>query len=199
MPHHDGDELTFRLAGAGPLDGFYIQRVSVAGSGDITVTLTKDNLAIGHVSLRSDGTTLFVLREEMPGKGVALVYDTPLPYVSVPLRGGVTEVNTSLTVQRASSGETVATGKIEQRVAVTAAPTTPPALRFELRTERRISFGDQSTLGRSVTWLQPGIGAVVSESASDNGAITRQELVCAFIDGKQIGDCNAATAPPSTP
>jgi hypothetical protein len=192
VPYNDGDELVFLLLGAGSLDGVYVQRVAVPHPGEITVTLTRENLAIGQISLHSDGTTLFVTREETAGNGVALQYDDPLPYISVPLRTGITEASSAVALRRLTTGETLARGHIEQRLNVLSAPATPPRILFEVRNERHLTLGDRSTIGRTTSWLQPGLGTVLSETLSETGTVTRQQLLCAIIAGQQIGDCDAA-------
>jgi len=199
MPYHDGDELVFRLLGADVLDGLFVQRVSIPRPGEITVTLMRENLAIGQIYLRSDGVTLFVIREETTANGVVLQYDEPMPYISVPLRSGVAEASSPITLRSLSTGETLARGHIEQRLTILPAPAAPPRLLFEVQNERRLTLGDRTTIGHMRTLLQPGLGAVLSEAVSESGTVTRQQLVCAFIAGKQIGNCEPAKRPTPEP
>ena len=118
-----------------------------------------------------------------------LVYAQPLPYLGVPLRSGVVESTSPVTLQRLSNGEVLAQGRAEQRLSVTRAPSQVGAEVIEIRTERRLQLADKTMVVRTGTWLKPGVGALLSEGTSPDGPITRQELICATIAGRQVGTC----------
>jgi hypothetical protein len=196
LPHHDGDEFVYRISGDGTPDTLVVQRISAPGDGGtVFATLGKQGPGEGVVvasELRDDGTTLWVVREEMRAMDLALLYAQPLPYLKVPLRTGVTESRSPVTLQRLSTGEVVAKGQALQRVSVTRAPAEAGPEVLAIGVERHLDIGDKTVQTRSGSWLKPGIGTVLSQNASEAGPITRQQLVCARIQGKEIGNCTPA-------
>lgn len=193
LPHHDGDEFVYRISGTGVPDAIVVQRIVAAGNGGKVVATIGKQEPSGTVmvasDLRDDGSTLWVEREEMRAMDLVLLYAEPLPYLNVPLRAGVTESGSAVTLQRLSTGEVVAKGRSLQRISVTRAPAEAGPDVLAVGVERNLDLGDSKMQTRSGTWLKPGIGAVLSESTSEGGPITRQQLVCARIEGKEIGTC----------
>lgn len=193
VPIHDGDEFVYRVSGSGDQDGRYVQRISAPGSGqNIMATLGKEGAEQVAVAtfLRSDGTSLVIVREELRAMDLVIVYDRPLPYVSVPVRSGVSEASTTVSLNRLSTNETIATGQAQQTLTITRGPAGAGPDIIALRTERRVQLADRVMQAQTGTWLKPGIGALVSEGRSDNGPITHQQLLCATIDGNRIGSCD---------
>jgi hypothetical protein len=196
VPHHDGDEYMYRVRAAGFPDSIVVQRVTVPRPGEIVVTLTKDNLALTQSYLRADAASLALVREELATNGISLTYEEPLPYVAVPLLQGTTESHSPVVLRRLATGEILAKGSAEQRLTIERAPATPPLVLFALISDRRVTFGDRTIVAHTTTWMSPGVGPMLAEVVS-GGMPSRQELLCAFIEGKQIGTCPSGTTAPA--
>jgi hypothetical protein len=190
VPHHDGDEFIFRYSGGGTDNGFYVQNVSVSGGGrEIETSLSANGTLLSRTTFLAQGSTLAITREEFRTADLVLVYGEPMPAFSVPLRSGMTHTRTPVTLQRLSSGETLAEGEAVQRITVSRGPVETGLDTYALLTERRLQLGTRLMQMRSASLLKPGLGAVMSEGSADGGPVSRQELVCATIAGRRIGTC----------
>jgi hypothetical protein len=201
VPHHDGDEFVYRISGTAAPDLIFVQRVSApADGGDVLVTLSQDGrddaIAVA-TNLRDDGHTLWIVREELRQMDLVLVYTEPLPYLAVPVRAGVTETSSAVTLKRLSTGEVLGEGRAHQRLTIARGPAARGPDVIALGMERRLEMGNRTMNVKIGTWLKPGVGAIISEGANEGSPITRQELVCATVAGRRIGDCPHAGDEPA--
>jgi hypothetical protein len=92
-----------------------------------------------------------------------------------------------------SDGAVLATGRVEQTVTAHRGSSEAGATVLEIETKRTVTLPDRAMRLEATTWIQPGIGEVRSEGRTDGGPVTRRELICAIISGKQVGDCARLT------
>jgi hypothetical protein len=194
-PHHPGDRFLYRITGAGEHDGVYVEQLSATSEvNEIVAILTRaqDSSPVVTTRLRNSGKAIAIVSEELSGlQDVGFAYAQPIPYLEVPLRTGVRKAASPVTMWRLSDGRGLADGQVEQTMTASRPAGDETSGDLQVHTERDLQFPGMAIYKRETAWFRPGIGEVRSESSTNGGPPVYQELICARIDGKQIGDCGS--------
>jgi len=197
-PHRPGDRFVYRVTGTGDRDGIYVEELSATGKAnefDVTLHLAQNDSPTLITRLRNHGDSMAIVSEELSTeRDLGFAYESSIPYLSVPVRTGVQEASSAATLWRLSDGRGIADGHVKQTTTVPRPTKETAGGEIEIRRERNLEFPGFSIHLRETSWLRPGLGEVRSESSTNGGPPIYQELLCAWIDGKQIGDCGTLGA-----
>lgn len=194
-PHHPGDRFLYRITGAGEHDGVYVEQLSATSEANeiiATLSLAQDGPPVIITRLRNSGKAIAIVSEELSAlQDVGFAYAQPIPYLEVPLRTGVRKATSPATMWRLSDGRGLADGQVVQTMSASRPTGDATSGDLEVRRERDLKFPGMAIYERETAWFRPGVGEVRSETSTNGGPPVYQELICARIDGKQIGDCGS--------
>jgi hypothetical protein len=189
-PHHDGDHFVYRTTSTGQPDRLSVEHLTVLDQpGEFAVNMTEDGVALGKIHLRDDGSSVTLISEGMLREGVLMLYEVPLPSLSVPLHSGESKATSPVTLSHLSDGKLLGYGQAEQTVTARRVTASAGGDEFEIHIERTIELPKGSMHLSVTTWITPGVGETRSQGNVDGGVTFRRELICATVGGKRVGDC----------
>jgi hypothetical protein len=200
VPHADRDHFVYlwqRREDDRPVAaGIQVEHVTaLSTAGEFEMIISEDGIASGRVRIRDDGTSIVLLSEDDLSRGVRLVYEPPLPYLTSPVMSGETRASVIGHVTALDSGESMGSLRITQVTRI--APAAPINSRLgnypqpvSVQMSRTVQSGDVVVDVSFTTVLAPGIGEVRSETRAATMPVLQRELACAIIGGRSVGDCH---------